>query len=301
MALPSPPARPAEHLALLRIAVFGIWTGIVATADTALYARLPNSFFERRGVAELLPLEAIMGSSTLLMGLTVATIAGCIACMAGVRGYVPVAVVTSFLVLVHDAMSKSAGAYSNHAQSALLLVTFVVALFPAADAYSLARSHRNRTPWAYAAPLLASALLVTITYSFIGTRRIFVGGVEVFIDGSFLHWVVGRTLEYSAFDVSVGLELLANRWLVVPLSVGMAVVTLFETLSPLAVRSRRFRVAWLVAIVAFHVGTLLLMDIFFWENLVLIAVLFTGVPGHIVERIEGRRSTRRSHAPAVSP
>ena len=54
---------------------------------------------------------------------------------------------------------------------------------------------------------------------------------------------------------------------------GFAVTTFFELLSPLCLLSRHFRYVWVAVIVSFHVGTRLLMNIFFWHNLLLMAVL----------------------------
>jgi hypothetical protein len=62
------------------------------------------------------------------------------------------------------------------------------------------------------------------------------------------------------------------------------VVTLFEILSPLALVWRRFRWVWLAVIAPFHLTTLFTMNIFFWENLILLAVVFTGLPTWVQER-----------------
>jgi len=55
---------------------------------------------------------------------------------------------------------------------------------------------------------------------------------------------------------------------------GYFVTTLFELTSVGVLFSQRFRLLWLVVIASFHVITLVSMNIFFWENLVLMAVIF---------------------------
>ncbi len=50
-----------------------------------------------------------------------------------------------------------------------------------------------------------------------------------------------------------------------------------EILSPLVLISTWFRRAWLAVILPFHVLTLLSMNIFFWENMILIVVFLTGL------------------------
>jgi hypothetical protein len=50
-----------------------------------------------------------------------------------------------------------------------------------------------------------------------------------------------------------------------------------EIASPLILTSRRIRMVWLALIVPFHFMTLFAMNIFFWENLVLIMLVFTSM------------------------
>lgn len=98
----------------------------------------------------------------------------------------------------------------------------------------------------------------------------------MFTDGSIERWLAGRSQQYGPYDVDLGLAVMDSPTAGVLLVAGMLVVTVFEVLSLLTLRSARFRTMWLVVLVSFHVSTLLLMNIFFWENLVLLAVLFTG-------------------------
>jgi hypothetical protein len=55
---------------------------------------------------------------------------------------------------------------------------------------------------------------------------------------------------------------------------GFLLVTVFEACSPLALLSATFRRSWLVVMLAFHLSTLVLMNIVFWENMLLLAVVF---------------------------
>lgn len=51
-----------------------------------------------------------------------------------------------------------------------------------------------------------------------------------------------------------------------------------EVLAPLCVFSTAFRWAWLAVMIPFHVSTLVTMNIFFDQNLVLMALLLTPLP-----------------------
>lgn len=278
----------AEHLALLRIAVFGVWFALILTSDISRYSDLPAGLIDPKGISAMLGLSSLLESSALLTSLRLAGLLGCALCVLGVPPYRLFAPVTALLVFYHDAAMKSLGSYVNHAQIVPLLLVLLLAFFPAADAYSISSGRgmsRDRSPWLYRTPLISAAVVLAVTYAFIGARRLFLGAIDLYLDGSLTRWVVARTLEYGAHDVSVGLSLLGNGFLTTLLIVGMVVTTLFEILSPVAVRNGTFRWAWLAVITSFHVSTLFTMDIFFWENLLLIAVLFTPLTDLIVERI----------------
>lgn len=168
------------------------------------------------------------------------------------------------------------------------------------------RSHANsrEAPGTnlYSAGLLAVALVLCFTYSFIGIRRVAFGGIEVFTGDALLTSLALRSLEYGPFDFDYGLLPLRMPWLAFAAKIGFVVVTIFEILSPFVLISRRFRYAWLAVILSFHFATLFTMNIFFWENVVLILVFLTGATGiRLRERSEARRpnSARLPDRPAV--
>lgn len=266
---------PPERLAALRVAVFGIWFGRIATTPVTQYTKLPGELVEPTGLMRLLPVEWALSSPGLLVALKVAALVLCALCVVGARPWRPLAVAAVVLILLHDGGMKSIQGFVNHGQVAALYAAVILAVSPAADAWTFRRrGEPPRGEWRHGGPLLACSLLMAVAYSLIGIRRLVWGGAEVFTDGSVLRWVVGRTLQYAAYDFEVGLLVL--RWPAAGavLAVGMLVVTVLETLSPLALRYERFRLLWLAVIGPFHVATMFLMNIFFWENLLLLAVLF---------------------------
>jgi uncharacterized membrane protein len=72
------------------------------------------------------------------------------------------------------------------------------------------------------------------------------------------------------------------------LNAGFVVVTVLEVLAPLCLFSRRFRLLWLGVMVPFHVATLFLMKIFFWQNLILLVLLLAGVERWLPSRARAR-------------
>jgi len=285
----------ALHLAILRAAVFGIWFGILFDFDTQTYSQLPPELIDLHVLSGVI---RALATPALLTVVKAAALVGCLLCVLGVRPFPAVAGPTSLLVFTLDVAMKSVGSYANHAQTLVLLLVLLLPFFPAADALSVHRRPApERSPWLYRVPLVVAATIVVASYSFIGARRLFVGGVSVYADGSMVRWVVARTLEEGAHHSSVGLGVLDHPWLAVPLVLGMLVTTVVEILSPLALVKPRFRWVWLAVIAGFHLSTLFLMDIFFWENLVLLAVLFTP----LADRLPWRTRTPETWLVASSP
>jgi hypothetical protein len=269
-----PRDRPAD-LAMLRIALYGVWFVNLLLTDFSLYSRLPSDLFRGHGLAAYLPIDSLAGTPHLLESLKWLAILGCLLCVIGIAGFRLIGLVTFVPLFLLDSSMKALGTYANHAQVVPLLLALTLPLFPAADAYSIRFSNKADHPsGSYRLGLLYSAAVMTITYSFIGARRLMIGGVGIHRDGSLERWIVGRTLEDNAFGLDTGLSILDHPWLVPILALGMFVVTVFEILSPLVLRYRSFRRLWLLVIVAFHLSTLLGMNILFWENVVLLPVLF---------------------------
>ena len=268
----------ARDLAVARIVVFGLSFWIVATTAVQQYPRIPAELVEARGFARIIPMEELLGSLVTLRIIQGATLVGCALCVLGVRAYTPVAVATVVLLFVHDAEMKSIGAWVNHGSIGILVVGAVLAVSPAADALALRRrSIGEREPGRYAAPLVVAATFLTVSYSFVGARRLAVGGLDVFTIDTLERYVVSRSVMHGTYGFErLGLEMLGHPAVAWLFLAGFIVTTAFELLSPLAITHPRFRAAWLAVIVPFHVVTLVTMNIFFLENLILILLLMAG-------------------------
>jgi hypothetical protein len=272
--------RWAVRLGAARILVFGIWTVSVLTAPVGLYAELPREMFNPPGPLMLLPdgfWDVFLASAPLLAFQTLLVV-GCLLCAAGVRPFTPIAVATALLLLLFDGVMKSIAGYTNHAQVSVLLAAIILAAFPAGDRCSVTGSRQAiRASEIHRAALLTIACLITLTYAFIGTRRIIAGGMDVFTGDAILTHFAVQSLNCSAYGFELGLLVFQHLWLGLVAKVGFAAVTLFEILAPLCLLSRRFTMLWLGVMVPFHAGTLLMMNILFWENMLLLLFFLPGV------------------------
>lgn len=266
-----------QHVTALRALVLGLWLVIVAVTPYGSYAKLPLELSAGYGVGRVLlgshALKAFFFSYPVLVGLKWSAVVGCVLAILlpnRARWLTPVVL---GLVVILDSLTKSLNGYINHAQLVPLFVLLVFAVF----------GGRRRLPTlgfgddseGSARPVIwLAALMIVIPYTFIAMNRLIVGGAEVFQGDALLDYINQTSRRYSVYGSSVFLGVIRVGWLAVALKAGYFVTTLFELTSAVALFSRRYRLLWLAVIVSFHFVTLFAMNIFFWENLLLVLVIF---------------------------
>jgi hypothetical protein len=282
-----------EHATAVRLAVLLIWLAIVAITPYGSYAKLPPEMVEGYGLGRLLlgthALKAFFFTYSVLMALKWGAIAACAlaACFPNrCRWLTPVVLA---LVVVLDSLTKSLNGYINHAQLVPLFVLLVFAVFGGKRALptlgfgggaapvpetGAVRSSGGTVEPSYAPVVWLAGLMLIVPYTFIAINRLLVGGVEVFQGDALLDYINLTSRRYSVYGSSVFLGLIRISWLAAGLKAGYFVTTLFELTSAAAMFSRAYRRVWLVVIVSFHFITLFAMNIFFWENLLLVLVIF---------------------------
>lgn len=285
-----------EALALFRIAVFGVWSVVVlASPPLALAANVPRELFSPPGVLGLLPDAAweALFSPAPLWALTGVILVLTLAAAAGLGPFGLIGPLAFGGILLFDGIQKGFGGYINHAQFGLLYAALLVAVSPAADALEFRLGTQSAPPTrpaaAYRFPLVGTGLLLALAYSLIGLYRAVMGGAEMFTGDALPTYMALRTVEYGPWQYEWTVTLLSVPAVVGALKAGFAVTTILEIFSPLALVWRYFRLLWLGVIVPFHLVTLVTMNIFFWENLILLGLVFTG----LLERASGWMGTWR--------
>ena len=270
-----------QHVTAVRLVVLAIWLAIVAITPYGDYARLPPEMSAGYGLGRLLlagpALKAFFFSTPVLMALKVSAMAACaLAIVFPNRGrwLTPVVLV---LVVVLDSLTKSLNGYINHAQLVPLCILLVFAVFGGRrnlPTLGFSAKANGAPAGASAAVVWLAALMIIVPYTFIAMNRLIVGGLEVFHGDALLDYINQTSRRYSVYGSSVFLGLIRVSWLAGALKAGYFVTTLFELASAGTLCSRVFRRVWLVVIVSFHFVTLFAMNIFFWENLLLVLVIF---------------------------
>lgn len=283
-------------LGFVRAWVFGIWFVMIAADRPQRLAALPLEFFKPLGPLRLLPADAIPWlisepGLTLFWLLLLATL---FLALLGVRPYRPTAVAAVLLLTVHQCLARGFF-FTNHQELPLLFVSYLLALAPAAGGFTWPRQPEERSPsGSCAASLLAMALLFTISYSLISAHRLAMNGWDLFLADSLPHWAAQNSYRETWYGMgAVSAWVLERPLLVDGLKLGFPVVTVMELLAPLSLLDRRFCWAWIGTMASFHILSLFLLDIFFWEALLLMPVLLLDIG-----RFTGRSPRQRALLPS---
>ncbi len=270
-----------EALGFARIVVYGLWIAVLLLNPVERLGDLPPDWLDAVGVLRFLPdaVQFFVLQSEFLAVLRWGLVVLCILLLLGVRPFLPLALLAAAGLLLFDGIIKGFGGFINHAQMGLLYAAWLLPFFPAADGFSVLGRARVRKPEAlYAAPMVLIGLCLATVYMLLGIRRFAHGGIEVFTGDAILNYLAVSALNYSAYGFEYGLLPLTHPWLALGAKASFFVFTLAEIAAPLALFHARFRMVWVPVILSLHVGTLLLMNIFFWEQAVLVLVFLTALP-----------------------
>lgn len=125
-------------------------------------------------------------------------------------------------------------------------------------------------------PLFVICAILTSTYFFAGLHRVLSDPTIIF-SNAMKHWAIAGTMKDNFLPPGLGhytAKYLTLDW---ALRGAFLFTTVMELLSPLVLLQRKFRIFWLMAMVGFHVGTLVFMRILFWENCLLYPLFFENI------------------------
>lgn len=266
-------------LGVIRAWVFGIWLLIIVPDPFYLLAELPISIFEPLGLMRFVPasgwtwildVQFLYGFKFLLLVFLVLS-------MLGVWPYHPIAITTAVMLTFHQGLVRGFS-YINHAELGALYAVYVLALFPATDGFAWRRRKANLAPsTTYSAALLLMTAMLLFTYTAISSFRLAHAGPTIFFSDSMKYYIGWLTFRDGDFGWDVGKWVFEYSSLALLVKFGFLLATCFELLAPLCLIYRRFRYVWLSVMVSFHFSTLFLMNIFFWENLLLFPVLLIDI------------------------
>lgn len=251
---------PAQRLAAVRILIglYGCVYMLLRAPEIIAVSRLPATSFQPVGVARLL-------GGPLPLAVVIALLAATVIALAGFtlgwrwRASAPAAAV---LVLVTLCYRNSWG-MEFHTENLLVLHVIALAFTPAADAYALAAPPAAPAQAGYGWGLRLLAVLTVCTYALAGIAKLRLAGAG-WIDGEFLRnqIAVDNLRKALLGDVTAPLAtpLLEHpAWF----SIVSGATLVLELGSPIALLGGRWARGWALGAWGFHVGVILMMNIWF--------------------------------------
>ncbi len=251
---------PAERLAALRILIGTFALGWVALRlpELLAVARLPVDHFEPVGVVRVLSAPLPVSATMWIASVTAIALVGFIL---GVcyRYLAPIAAVGLLWTLSY----RNSWGMVFHTENLVVLHVIALACAPAADAWAVARGPARpaRAGYGWAIKLLVA--ITATTYLLAGIAKLRLAGVA---------WLDGEQLRNQiAVDnlrkvlLGDGVAPLATPFLDHPswFVVFSALALVLELGAPLALFGARLGGAWALVAWGFHVGVVLLMNIWF--------------------------------------
>ncbi|HVM95345.1 MAG TPA: hypothetical protein VMT89_03095 [Candidatus Acidoferrales bacterium] len=265
----------ARHLALVRIAVFAIWLLRILPDCFSCYADFDASLFGRLGVLRLIPRDVAgwLLDPRLLAAGKIILVALISAAALGVAFYRVFAVSAAVLLTIYEGIPRGL-AQQTHVDLPLLWMVYLLAVSPAADAFAWRTPRSTQQPQQlYASAMIMMALVFLSTYCLTACHRLVQASPEIFFTSSIRQFVASDILRPTHNPFLLGEWLLESPFALSLFQVGFVVVTLFELLSPLCLICRPLRYTWIVAMISFHAGAYVFMNVLFMSNALLIPVL----------------------------
>jgi len=264
---------PSNSIALgiVRSIVHG--TFLVSTIATSFAAlgSLPPTILRPTGVMRLLPWNFYDQLQT-PSGMMILKAAMIVSLLFSTVGFLTVVSTKTSLLLVlfYQGLLRSFGHF-NHDEMLAVYCLAVLAFTPCGDAVSidsrLSQTKKERPFFAYAYPILLMQLLMAWSYFSSALIKLRVAGLSYLSADNLPALAILHSLDnLHDTDFRLAFKLPAIKSYL-PLAVGFILV--WELVFPLAIFWRRIR-WWILGVgIAFHISTLLLMNIFFPHHLVL--------------------------------
>lgn len=258
-------------LRLARLGVFALWVVKLLLDPVWRLAEMPPQMLRPIGVLNLFSEEAL-GALFSGPGLwtfwlcTLVVVASCLPPMRWLMGTALRYTLAAAVLTIYSSLIRSFGP-AVHTDIVLLLSTYALAGFAWADVFA------PKAPGRYSYPLITMIALLCLGYMLVGLNRVTTGGIGVFTGDTMLAWAVDASLRGYYFNTDIGWHV--PQWPVTAflLEAGLPVITVFEILAPLCLASPYFRRVFIPVMLSFHGLSLVFMNIFFFDDMLLYLLL----------------------------
>jgi hypothetical protein len=256
-------------LRLVRLGVFALWIVKLLLDPLWRLGDLPMELIRPMGVLAFVPPDQFpfFWSGPNLTLIWILALVALVLALAN-RAFAPISTLAAILLTIYSSVIHSYGPIV-HSDIVLLLGTYALALFAWADAWE---TRSGRAAPNCSAPLVTIVALLGLTYCLVGLNRTIVS-FPVFTGNSMEIWTIDASLRAYYFNTGVGWHLPEWPLVVFFLRAGLPVITLFEITAPLCLISPWYRRVFIPVMLSFHLLSLVLMNIFFFDDMLLYLLL----------------------------
>jgi hypothetical protein len=251
-------------LRLAKLGIFALWIVKLLLDPLWRLAELPRAMYEPVGVLAFLSPDTVLAPS-FLIALWVVLLAILVLALTD-RAFPLIATIAAILLTVYSSLIRSFGP-AVHTDITLLLAVYALAGFAWADVVS------PRSAGRFAAPLVTIVALLCVSYCLVGLNRAIAGGASVFTSDTMEAWTVDASLRGYYFNTNIGRHVPEWPGVLFFLRAGLPVITLFEITAPLCLASVRYRAIFIPVMLSFHALSLVFMNIFFFDDMLLYLLL----------------------------
>ena len=261
-------------LRLARLGIFLLWIFKLLLDPLWRLAEMPREFFSAVGILRFLPASGIdwlltPGGLTTLWISTITVSALCLTDLA----FPVVATFAAFLLTSYSSLIRSFGP-AVHTDIVLLLATYTLAAFAWADWLTPKAAGKKAGPGAWSSyPLITIVATLCLSYCLVGLNRAISGGPSVFTSDTMEIWAIDASLRGYYFDTNVGWHIPEWPAVVFMLRSGLPFITMFEITAPLCLAVPHYRWIFIPVMLSFHAMSLVFMNIFFFDDMLLYLLL----------------------------
>ena len=259
-------------LRLVRLGILVLWMVKLLLDPLWRLGTLPPELIRPMGLLALVPPDrySFFWSGASLTLIWIVTLMLLIMALTN-RAFALIGTLVSIMLTIYSSITHSYGPIV-HSDLVLLIGTYALAFFAWADKWET----RGSQPWngvpTSSLPLVTIVALLCLTYSLVALNRIIVS-YPVFAGNSMEVWTVDASLRAYYFDTGIGWQVPQWPAVVLFLKAGLPAITFFELTAPLCLIWPRYRLAFIPVMLSFHLLSLVLMNIFFFDDMLLYLLL----------------------------
>jgi predicted DCC family thiol-disulfide oxidoreductase YuxK len=180
-------------------------------------------------------------------------------------------------------VARGFGGHVNHQELIVLHSLFFLYFARSFDRLSLnnalGKSCKTQSdPHYNSARLMLRALTFWILYTYfiIGIARLQTSDWRLYQTNAMTMYALEHSLKWNYWNFSFARNILNQPFLNFLLTASFPFATLLELSAPIGLFFRKLTLPVVVSLVIFHIGILLMMNIFFWQNLFLLVIPVSG-------------------------